>query len=484
MTILKSTLTTNTLYSNYTSMVKDPTPNTQHPSSKPKLLIIEDDEAIRTQMKWALAEDYEVFLAEDRNSALELVRTKKPPVVTLDLGLPPHPADVEEGFNTLNDLVSFSPFMKVILITGRSDKGNALKAIGQGAYDFFYKPVEIDELKVVLKRAFYLSDLEREHHELQRKFGEESFEGMLGTSLQIQEVFSAIRKVATTDVPVLILGESGTGKELTARALHRQSVRRDGPFEAINCSAIPETLLESELFGHEKGAFTGAHIQRKGRIELSQGGTLFLDEIGELSLPLQVKLLRFLQEHQIERVGGREKISVNTRVITATNTDLKKRMTEGRFREDLYFRVGVVTISMPPLRERQGDILPLAKTFLQRYSSENNKRTTGFTPQALRALEAHDWPGNIRELENRIKRAVVMTEGPKVTPADLEIDSAHAKYEGRGLKEAREAMERNLIQRAFSRNRGNISQAATELGISRPTLYELMEKLGIKKDRE
>jgi len=448
---------------------------------KPKLLIVEDDDSIRTQMKWALAQEYEVLLAEDRASALETIKKERPAVVTLDLGLPPRPAEVEEGFNALSDLLSLAPFTKVIIITGRGDKENALKAIGQGAYDFFYKPIQIDELKVVLKRAFSLSSLEREHHELQRKFGEESFEGMLGTSLQIQEVFAAIRKVATTDVPVLITGESGTGKELTARAIHRQGVRKDGPFEAINCSAIPETLLESELFGHEKGAFTGAHIQRKGRIELSRGGTLFLDEIGELSLALQAKLLRFLQEHEIERVGGREKISVDTRVIAATNTDLKRRMTEGRFREDLYYRVGVVTIFMPPLRERVGDIPPMAKVFLQRYSSENKKRITGFTPQALRALEAHDWPGNIRELENRIKRAVIMAEGPKVSPEDLELSISVSKYGGRGLKEARGSLEKDLIKRALSKNKGNITQAAAELGISRPTLYELMEKLKIER---
>jgi len=460
-----------------------PTPHPLPPVLSPKLLIVEDDESIRTQMKWALAQDYEVLIAEDREDALEIVRTQKPPVVTLDLGLPPRPAGVEEGFLTLNDIFSVDSSTKVIIITGRNDKDNALKAIDLGAYDFFYKPIQIDELKVVLKRAFYVSGLEKEHYELQRKFAEDSFEGMLGTSPQIQEVFSAIRKVATTDMPVLIVGESGTGKEMAAWAIHRKSARKDGPFEAINCSAIPESLLESELFGHEKGAFTGAHIQRKGRMELSQGGTLFLDEIGEISLALQVKLLRFLQEHQIERVGGRGKILVDARVIAATNVDLKQRMVEGRFREDLFYRISVVTISIPPLRERQGDIQPLAKAFLQKYSSENQKRITGFTQKALRAIEAHDWPGNVRELENRIKRAVVMTEGSKVRPEDLELRIPSGSYEARGLKSARETLERDFIRRALSRNKWNITQSAAELGISRPTLYELMEKLGITKER-
>jgi len=449
---------------------------------RPKLLIIEDDDSIRTQMKWALAQEYAISLAEDRASALEVIKKERPAVVTLDLGLPPFPADVQEGFATLSEILEENNLVKIIIITGRGEKEHALKAIGQGAYDFFYKPIEIDELKVVLRRAVYTSQLEKDYRKLQERLSEESFEEMLGTSPQIQEVFAAIRKVATTDVPVLITGESGTGKELTARAIHRQSVRKEGPFVVINCSAIPETLLESELFGHEKGAFTGAHIQRKGRMEGAQSGTLFLDEIGELSLPLQVKLLRFLQEHQIERVGGREKIQVDVRVIAATNRDLKQKILEGGFREDLYYRLGVITISLPPLREREGDIQLLAKTLLQKYSSENNKKIMGFTQQATRALQTHAWPGNIRELENRIKRGVVMAEGSKLTPADLELESSHARYERKWLKEARETLERDFIQKALAKTKGNITRAAEELGISRPTLYEMMEKLGIGKD--
>jgi two-component system NtrC family response regulator len=448
---------------------------------KAKLLIVEDNSSIATQMKWALAQEYEVFLAEDRVSALKLFGEEMPPVVTLDLGLPPHPGDVEEGFQTLSAIIERDSFTKVIVITGQDEKENALRAIGKGAYDFFCKPVQIEELKIVLSRAFYLSQLEREHRELQERLKIEPFEEMIGTSPQVQNVFTSIRKVATSDAPVLITGESGTGKELAARAIHRLSNRKDGLFVAINCSAIPETLLESELFGHEKGAFTGAHIQRKGRFEKAHEGSLFLDEIGELPGHLQVKLLRFLQEQKIERIGGREEISVDVRIMAASNRDLKEAMKDGRFREDLYYRLGVVVISLPPLREREGDILVLATALLQRFSRENRRKITGFSQQAIRALELHAWPGNVRELENRVKRAVIMAEGTKITPKDLELSSPFEKYEGKGLKEAREALERDLIERSLSKHKGSITQAATELGISRPNLYDLMEKLGINK---
>jgi two-component system NtrC family response regulator len=453
------------------------TPDTLHP----KLLIVDDDEDIRTQMKWALAQDYQVFLAGDRAGAMEVVGREQPPVVALDLGLPPRPAHVEEGFAALAEMLAADPFIKVIIITGRGEKEHALRAVGEGAYDFLYKPVEIDELRVVLKRAFYISSLEREHHFLQRQIGEEGFQGMLGGSPQIQDIFATVRKVATTEAPVLIMGESGTGKELVAQAIHRLSPRKEGPFVVINCGAIPETLLESELFGHEKGAFTGAHIQRKGRIEAARGGTLFLDEIGELSLALQVKLLRYLQEQVIERIGGREQIRVDARVITATNRDLKQAMKTGTFREDLYFRLAVVCIEMPLLRDREGDIFMLAKAFLNRYAEEAKRRITGFTNQAMRAIENYSWPGNVRELENRIKRAVIMAEGTKICPADLELGIHHAKDEYLNLKEAREAMEKELIQKALARTKDNVTRAAEILGISRPTLYELMEKLGIER---
>ena len=458
-----------------------PPPSPLPPVRKPRLLIVEDDESIRTQMKWALMQDYEVFLAEDRTGALDLLRLEKPTVVTLDLGLPPNPADVSEGFAALADILAEDNLVKVIIITGQGEKDNALKAVAEGAYDFFIKPIQLDELKVVIRRAFYVSHLERENRVLQQQGAGLPFAEMLGRSPQMEEVITTIRKVATTDVSVLINGESGTGKELVARAIHQHSNRSNGPFVVINCGAIPENLLESELFGHEKGSFTGAHIQRKGLIEMAQGGTLFLDEIGELPLGLQVKLLRFLQEQTIERVGGRVQIAINARVLAATNQDLQKAVAEGRYREDLYFRLGVITIALPPLREREGDLILLANSFLHRYVQETRKKINGFTQQAVRAMSQYAWPGNIRELENRIKRAVVMADGAKINPLDLELETAKGKYYGLTLKEAREAVEKELILKALQRNKGKVTQTADELGISRPTLYELMEKLGIQK---
>jgi len=461
--------------------ILNPTTNTLSPYKKQKLLVVEDDDTILTQMKWALAEEYEVFFAQDRPSALEIYRQERPPVVTLDLGLPPLPGEAGEGFLTLDEIKDQNRFAKIIVITGQDEKENALRSIGLGAYDFFYKPIQIGELKVVLQRAFYLAQLEREHWELQQRWSTGPFKEMIGNSPQMQTVFTSIRKVATTDAAVLITGESGTGKELVAKAIHRLSSRNTNPFMVINCSAIPETLLESELFGHEKGAFTGAHIQRKGRLEMANGGSLFLDEIGEVSPPLQVKLLRFLQEQKIERVGGREEISVDVRVMAATNRDLKEAMKQGKFREDLYYRLGVVVISLPPLREREGDTALLATALLQKFSVENRKKITGFTHQALQAMETYRWPGNVRELENRITRAVIMAEGTRIAPTDLELSSPYAKYGGGSLREAREGLERDFIERALRRNRGNMTKASEELGISRPTLYELIEKLKIEK---
>ncbi len=448
--------------------------------AKPKLLIVDDEEAIRTQMKWAFASDYEVFLAEDRASALEVVRRERPVVVTLDLGLPPRPREVEEGFLALAEIVSTDRFAKVIVVTGRGEKPQALRAIGQGAYDFFCKPIEIDELKVMLRRASELYRLEVEHHELESRAVAEPIEEMVGSSPQIQEVFAAIRKVATARVPVLVVGESGTGKELVARAVHRRSSVSGGPFVAINCAAIPENLLESELFGHEKGAFTGAHVQRKGRIEMADGGTLFLDEIGELSLPLQSKLLRYLQDQKLERVGGREAMTIDARVIAATNADLKRAMREGRFREDLYYRLGVVTITVPALRERDDDVTVIAKALLDRFAGEAGKKVNGFDRGAATALRSYGWPGNVRELENRIKRAVIMADGKRISAADLELDSPFEKFQGKGLREAREALDKELIERALLRTNGNITRAAEELGISRPTLHELISRYGIE----
>jgi two-component system NtrC family response regulator len=451
---------------------------------KTKLLIVDDQEEIRTQMKWALAEDYDVLLAGDRPDALARLAENHPLVVLLDLGLPPHPGDTGEGFLALHEMLAQDPLIKVIVITGQGERDNAIQAIELGAYDFLIKPIETDELKIILKRAFYLAHLERESRALRDRVEEGGFEGMLGTSVEMQQVFTAIRKVSTTDASVLLLGESGTGKEMAALAVHRLSPRKDGPFVAINCSAIPETLLESELFGHEKGSFTGAHTQRKGRIEMAVGGTLFLDEIGELPGAIQVKLLRFLQEQRIERVGGRTGIEIDTRVIAATNVDLKQALAEGRFREDLYYRLAVVVIRMAPLRERTGDVLFLAKAFLRKFAHENKRVISGFSKSALLAISRYEWPGNVREMENRIRRAVIMADGKQLDVADLDLaDAAVASgLQVQSLKKAREQLERDMIQRALGRNKGKMTAVAEELEISRPTLYELMEKLAIKRD--
>jgi len=449
---------------------------------KPKLLIVDDDDEIRTQMKWALSTDYEILLAENRAGGLEAFRTHKPAVALLDLGLPPRPGDTEEGFALLAAILNADKMAKAVVITGQNDREHALRAIAAGAYDFLCKPVNPDELKVLLKRCFYVAQLERENREMQQAIGDGTFEGMLGASLKTQEMFSAIRKVATTEAPVLLLGESGTGKEMAAQALHSRSARRAGPFVAINCAAIPDTLLESELFGHEKGAFTGAHVQRKGRIETANGGTLFLDEIGELPALLQVKLLRFLQEQKLTRVGGREEIQTDVRVIAATNANLKSQISDGKFREDLFYRLAVVTIHLPPLRERGDDARLLAQVFLQRFAAENRKNNLSFHPDALRALNLHTWPGNIRELENRVKRAVIMADGKRITAADLELIQVAGTERPITLKEARESIEREMIQQVLQRHSGKVSSAAVELGVSRPTLYELMEKLGINRE--
>jgi two-component system NtrC family response regulator len=447
----------------------------------PKLLIVDDDEEIRTQMKWALVKDYEVSLAEDRASALNSFRATRPPMVLLDLGLPPHPGSPDEGLAVLSELLAQDRLVKVVIISGQGEKENALRAIGAGAYDFLSKPVEMEELKFLLKRCFHVAQLEQEYAAMQQLMGGDSFEGMLGASPQMRPIFETIRKVATSDAPVLILGESGTGKEMVAKAIHQRSNNKDGPFAAINCSAIPETLLESELFGHEKGAFTGAHMQRKGRIESASGGTLFLDEIGEIPLPLQVKLLRFLQEQTIERVGGRQPIAINTRVVAATNADLRKAMATGAFREDLFYRLAVVQILLPPLRDRENDVRLLAQFFLNRFAAQANKPHLAFDPDAIRAMNRHAWPGNVRELENCVRRAAIMADGRRVKAADLELNPAGLGPNVTTLKEAREAVERQMVQHALKKYGGKIAPAAAELGLSRPTLYELIEKLGLGK---
>jgi two-component system NtrC family response regulator len=448
---------------------------------KSTLLIVDDDEEIRSQLRWGLASEYDILLAADRSSALAAFREKHPPVVLLDLGLPPSPAAPTEGLAALGEMLAEDRLAKVIIVSGQGERTNAMQAIGQGAWDFIGKPVEMSELQLILRRAFRVAELERDFHSMQRAFPEDSFEGILGKSPGMQEVFRLIQRVATTDAAVLVLGESGTGKEMAALAIHRRSRRKDGPFVAINCGAIPENLLESELFGNEKGAFTGAVAQRRGRIEVAQGGTLFLDEIGELPAQLQVKLLRFLQEQRIERVGGRESIPVDVRVIAATNVDLKQAMSTGRFREDLYYRLAVVTLRLPALRERGEDVALLSKAFLRRFAAHFERPDLTFDPSALRAIERHTWPGNVRELENRIKRAVIMADTRHVTPRDLELDTTEAPA-GTTLREAREQLEREMVLQALRRSGGKITTAASDLGISRPTLYELMDKLAIQRE--
>jgi two-component system, NtrC family, response regulator len=448
----------------------------------PILLLVDDDEAIRTQMKWALSADYEIVSAEDRAGAIENFKKKKPVVTLLDLGLPPRPVDPDEGLATLAELKALDEMAKVIVISGQGEKKNALEAVAAGAYDFLCKPVDTDELKLLLKRCIYLAELEREYRKAMDGQRATVFEDMLGTSPQMQGVFSFIRKVATTMAPVLLLGESGTGKEMAAVAIHRRGPRKDGPFIPINCNAIPENLLESELFGHEKGSFTGATMQRVGLVETAKGGTLFLDEIGELPPNIQVKLLRFLQEQRFQRVGGRQELISDARVIAATNVDLKAGINQGSFREDLYFRLAVLVISLPPLRERVDDALLLAQEFLQKYGAQNGKTNIAFAPEALRAINRHPWPGNVRELQNRIKRAVIMADSKRITEKDLELSTGLGFSSSTTLKEARENVEREMVQRALKRNLNRISSAAAELGISRPTLYELMERLGISRE--
>jgi two-component system NtrC family response regulator len=445
-----------------------------------KLLIIDDDDAIRTQMKWALAADHDIFLAEDRTTALATFRTENPSLTLLDLGLPPHPNSPEEGLEVLRGILAADANAKVVIVSGQGEKANALQAIGAGAYDFLGKPPDIDELKALIRRCLRVVELEREYQTLQKAGRLDSFEEMLGSSPQMQAVFSFIRKVAASTAPVLILGESGTGKEMAALAIHRRSARKDGPFVPINCNAIPENLLESELFGHEKGAFTGAHMQRKGLIETAAEGTLFLDEIGDLPPLIQVKLLRFLQEQTFQRVGGRQEIKIDTRVVAATNLDLKKAVADGKFREDLYFRLAVVVLVLPPLRDRGDDVGLLAADFLQRYAVRNGKTGLAFTPETLRVINRHSWPGNVRELQNRVQRAVIMADGRRVTAADLELNGLEP-LPFSTLREAREEVEKELVERALRRHGGKITSAALELGISRPTFYELMEKLGVPK---
>jgi len=450
--------------------------------TKTRLLIVDDDEDIRIQLKWALCSDYDLVTAGDRASALAAFTAARPTVTLLDLGLPPRPNDPDEGLEVLSAVLALDPLAKVIVVSGQGDKRNALRAVGAGAADFLCKPVNMDQLGLVLQRCVYMAELEQEYRAMQHSARPDVFENMIGANPQMQAVFDMIRKVAPTSAPVLILGESGTGKEMVAQALHHRSARNSGPFVAINCNTIPENLLESELFGHEKGAFTGADAQRKGHIESAAGGTLFLDEIGELPASVQVKLLRFLQEKCFQRVGGRQEIQSDARVLAATNRNLRESAADGKFREDLYFRLAVVVVKVPPLRERGDEIILMSKAFLRDYGIEHAKTGLTFAPDALRALSLHSWPGNVRELQNRVQRAVIMADGKRVTARDLELTETLSVLPRHTLKEARESVEREMIQDALRRHRGKITSAAVELGVSRPTLYELMEKLGIPRD--
>ncbi len=451
-----------------------------------KLLITDDNEEIRTQLKWGLGTDYSVVPAKDGQEALALFKQNEPRVATLDLGLPPHEDGTEEGFRCLREMLRHDPSAKVIVITGNDQRENALKAIQMGAYDYYQKPINLEELKIIIRRAFHLSSIERENRSLHTALERQTSKvgGMIGLCDDMQTVFSMMRKVASSEASILIQGESGTGKELVARAIHDLSLRKEGPFVAINCGAIPEALLESELFGHEKGAFTGAHTQVQGKVEYAQNGTLFLDEIGELPALLQVKLLRFLQDKTIQRVGGREDLAVNTRILAATNKDIIKQIAEGKFREDLYYRLGVVTIKVPPLRERKGDLIVLATYFLKRYCDLYSKRVRGFASAAVAGMESYGWPGNVRELENKIQRAIILCEGPLVEPDDLGFDAkpagrATVSPEIRTLKAARERVEKEMMLSALDKYRGNVAKAAEELGVSRPTFYDLMKKYGL-----
>ena len=453
----------------------------EHTEERNKVLIVDDDQGIRDQLMWALKEQYQVLLAEDAATAVEIVSEQRPQVVALDISLSPFEQN-EEGFEVLRKTMEIDPRIKVIMITGNEMKDLALKAVNMGAYDYFNKPIDLSEMKIIIGRAITIQRLERENEQLIEKLeAERRFHNIIGSCPQMMKVFDLVDRVATTNATVLVFGESGTGKELVAKAIHRQSMRQVKPFVPINCGAIPENLLESELFGYEKGAFTGAVERRKGRFELADGGTIFLDEIGELSPALQVKILRFLQEREIERVGGRESIELDVRIIAATNKDLQQEMEKGNFREDLYYRLSVVSIDLPPLRDRGDDIVLLANSFLQHFNKEYGKNIGSFSSESLLQLQNYGWPGNVRELENRVKRAVIMSRAKRVLPEDLDLQVAQ-KGGRLTLREARDRLEKKMITETLLRNRANISRSARELGVSRATLYDLLGKYEISKE--
>lgn len=450
------------------------------PAARP-LLIVDDDPGLLRQLRWAFS-DHKVYPVSTRQEATDLVRKDPMPVAIVDLGLPPDPDGASEGLAVLADILAIAPATKVIIATGNETREHALQAIALGAYDFYQKPIDIDVLQLIVARAERIFDLEAENRKLLEATAASPIDGIIANSPEMLRVLRNIEKMAPTDVAVLLRGESGTGKELLARAVHKLSARAREPFVPINCAAIPETLLESELFGHEKGAFTGALKQTIGKIESADRGTLFLDEIGDVPLPMQVKLLRFLQDQVVERIGGRNPVQVDVRIVCATNQDLDLMMAEGRFREDLYYRLNEVTVQVPALRERASDAVVLANFFLARFAAEYGRLARGFSATALAAVRDHPWPGNVRELENRVKRAVVMTDGPLLSAADLGLATVEEEPQSLTIRDARARAEREVLQLALAQAGSNLSKAAKLLGISRPTLYDLMQQHRIGLD--
>ena len=446
---------------------------------RPVLLMVEDDRGLQKQMRWSF-DDYNVVFAEDRDSAIAALRRCEPAVMTLDLGLPPNPDTTEEGFRILQEVLSLAPATKVIALTGQNDRSNAVRAIGMGAYDFFAKPFEAEILGLVIARAFRVAELERENTRLLEASLAGAIPGMLTRDPGMLKIARQIERLAPTQATVTLLGESGTGKEVLARALHGGSPRKEKRFVAINCAAIPDALLESELFGYEKGAFTGAAKTTPGKIETADGGTLFLDEIGDLPMALQAKLLRFLQERVVERVGGREEIPVDVRVVCATHRNLRERIAEGAFREDLFYRLTEMIVTIPPLRDRAGDASLLAHAFVQRFAKAQGRDRLVLRDDALNAIEQHRWPGNVRELENAIKRAVIMADGPAIAAEDLGLEAAEEEADIFNLRQVREDAEKRAVLKVMARCDGNIAKAAELLGISRPTLYDLLNRFGLR----
>ncbi len=444
-----------------------------------RLLVVEDDPGLQKQLRWCF-EGFDVLIAGDRGSALELLDRHHPPVVTLDLGLPPDAGGTTEGLATLREIHEARPDAKVIVVTGNDDRENAVRAVGMGAFDFYQKPIDAEILGLIVNRAYRVHELEMENRRLSEQTAGTSLDGVIACSAVMLNICRTVEKVAPADATTLLLGESGTGKELIARALHELSPRGKGPCVAINCAAIPETLLESELFGYEKGAFTGAAKQTLGKIESAHGGTLFLDEVGDLPMSLQAKLLRFLQERVVEHLGGRKEIPVDVRVICATHCNLQALITTRDFREDLYYRISEISIHIPPLRGREGDVLLLARHFLDQIARHENRTLSGFSQDALTAMEDYAWPGNVRELKNRIKRAVIMAEGTHISAQDLELSAPVDEPPSFRLREAREHAERQAVLRALGRVGGKVSEASELLGVSRPTLYDMIRKFRLK----